>query len=374
MTVSTLKFPAICALALLVGVGVSGCSGGGPTSDADLSPPPETEPDPPPATQPDLPPATQPDPPTGKPAPSPSPPSAGAAFTAADVAEIDELTGRLDRIDMGNVSLRAISSNGQVKLRGAYECLNYLYEKCYHPWESPDNEQHGIHFTDFEQEDVQGTGRVRRATPVAGEGEILSRGAVTIAHQPRSPYVTGAEHVGSYAHLHGWSEFMRFGAWLRDDFGYSTVDWDTSDPRISAIGGSSSWYFLYNNAEWGSGLRGPLGPPDASATWTGHMLGLAHVPGQLGTLIHGDANLSYDLGSSMIDIRFDNIVETANPSRSHPDIVLDRARVDGFGQYENHQEVGKFEFHGRFFGTSSDETGGYFIQDKVEGVFAAVRQ
>ena len=110
------------------------------------------------------------------------------------------------------------------------------------------------------------------------------------------------------------------------------------------------------------------------------MLGLANVPAefdQLGLLIHGDATLSYDLGSNMMDIRFHNIVETAVPSRSLPDIVLDRTAVLSNGVYSYSRENDKWALRGRFYGTSSDpikEAGGWFRHDRVEGVFGAVKQ
>lgn len=373
MTASTFPAPAICVLALLLGIGAAGCSGGG-TSVADLSSP-VVQPDPPPVA---------PEPPVEEPAnngfvsPTPGFVDLGLGpFSAEDVAKIGQAVG--GRIHMGGLSLRVIEdgTGRQMIVHGDHDCGSFYY--CEHPWEE--------HYTaigpaDFEPGDTNGSGRVRRAIPVPGEGEILARGNVRIGFQPRGDAIYGINHNSSFDHLYGWTDYQRFGVWSRDDLGFALVDYHTSGPSISGIGGDSRWYYLFEND-----IREDSSP-GASATYDGHMLGLHNAPDRMGILIHGDATLRYDLDSNSMNVRFHDIVETKNPSRSLQDIVFpseasqnsifpNRLLVGWTGIFEEGDIDDDVYIRGYFFGRESNphgEVGGIFQYHAVSGAFAGAKR
>ncbi|MCY3824408.1 MAG: hypothetical protein OXG62_11130 [Nitrospinae bacterium] len=156
------------------------------------------------------------------------------------------------------------------------------------------------------------------------------------------------------------------GGWMVHNF-FLAVWGNYSDPNIPS-------------ADFGTGLS--LGNatgshPDADATYTGLMLGVATAAGAIqGYGVEGDARLDFRMaspGDARMDVSFTNIMlrgmDDVLPDIGFADIGWSDLQVGSDGIFESEEG----DIHGNFYGSNHEEVGGTFNRNGVAGAFGASR-
>ena len=113
--------------------------------------------------------------------------------------------------------------------------------------------------------------------------------------------------------------------------------------------------------------------PLASATWQGVMVGAPARGDSRDDILQGDATLTYDLESQMLDADFTDIVNLdRNAAHTVGTVRFDNVPVDGDGTfgYGNVDD----QIRGAFGGSGHEEAGGVFEKLGIVGAFGAKRQ
>jgi hypothetical protein len=154
--------------------------------------------------------------------------------------------------------------------------------------------------------------------------------------------------------------YREYGAWM-DHGAFLVRTVRSSDTPVTTLSG----------ALVGGEIAGSR--PLASAAWRGVMVGTPARGDSRDDILQGDATLTYDLVSRMLDADFTGIVNLdRNAAHTVGTVSFDNVPVEYDGTFGD-GEVGD-QIRGAFAGSGYEEVGGVFERHGIVGAFGAMRQ
>ena len=155
--------------------------------------------------------------------------------------------------------------------------------------------------------------------------------------------------------------YREYGAWMEHGAFSVRTGMRSSDAPVATLRG----------ALVGGEIAGSR--PLASATWRGVMVGTPARGDSRDDILQGDATLTYDLGSQMLDADFTGILNLdRNAAHTVGTVSFDNVPVEdngtfGFGNVDD-------QIRGAFGGSVHEEVGGVFEKLGIVGAFGATLQ
>ena len=155
------------------------------------------------------------------------------------------------------------------------------------------------------------------------------------------------------------TSFRGFGGWLQQSY-FASVHLDSQH-------GATRSEVIYGVSV---GVASGTNPTMGNATWTGAMTGydVSHT-GQRGNKIQGKADLTFDLGTSQLDVALTR-VQDLDAGTHHADMTWAGVHVRG-GAFDQGSQNNAIK--GRFYGSNHEEVGGTFERNQILGAFGAAR-
>ena len=152
------------------------------------------------------------------------------------------------------------------------------------------------------------------------------------------------------------NDYNNYGAWLNHSaFGVEVVVAGDAIVRAAGAGGD---------------LTGSK--PITQATWKGLMVGTPTAGGDKGDSLQGDALLTYDVTSSLLDAKFTDIKNIDKlRAYSTSTVSFDDIPVSSNGTYQS-GSIGN-RISGGFYGPDHAEAAGIFEQQGISGAFGATK-